>query len=85
MTLINEIDRRVLNTLSGGEKIKALLSEQGLQLKDFAERENEWVQNVSACIRGERALPGIRAKLAKCLSMERAAIDWLIDGEERAA
>lgn len=80
MERINEIDRRVLATLKGADKIKALLSEQGFTLKDFAREQGEWVEDVSACIRGERPLPAIRDRLAEKLSMSRQAIDDLIDG-----
>ena len=78
MARINEIDRRVLATLSGGDKIKGLLKERGLDLTTFAEKHNEWVQNVSYCIRGERPLPEIREKLAAELEMSRGEIDALI-------
>lgn len=80
MARINEVDRRVLDALSGGEKIKALLKERGLDLMGFAEKHGEWVQNVSYCIRGDRPLPGIRDKIAAELEMDRSAIDRLIDG-----
>jgi transcriptional regulator with XRE-family HTH domain len=79
MPRINEIDRQVLATLTGGEKIKALLARRGLNLKQFAEKHGEWVQNVSYCIRGDRPLPEIREKLARELEMDRAAIDALLD------
>lgn len=81
MTRINELDRRVLGALSGADKIKALLKERGLELKAFAQQSGEWVQDVSACIRGERPLPEIREKLAAELGMSRQAIDQLIDGK----
>lgn len=82
MANINEIDRRVLATLTGRDRIKALLAEKGMTLRDFAEKHNEWVENVSRCIGGERPLPKIRSKLAKELKLKRAEIDSLIDGEE---
>jgi predicted DNA-binding transcriptional regulator len=85
MARINEIDRRVLATLSGGDKVKGLLAERGLNLKEFAEKHGEWVQNVSYCIRGERPLPAIRDKIATELEMDRAAIDALIDAPDRKA
>lgn len=80
MPRINELDRRVLATLSGGEKVKALLSDKGLSLAAFAEKHNLWVQNVSYCVHGDRPLPEIREKLAAELDLSRAALDSLIDG-----
>lgn len=84
MPRINEIDRRVLATLTGRDKLKALLAEKGLNLKAFAERHNEWVENVSRCLSGDRPLPEIRDRLAGDLGMSRAEIDRLIDGEQAA-
>lgn len=81
MARINEIDQRVLGALSGADKIKALLADEGMNLKDFAREQGEWVENVSACIRGERPLPEIRDALAKRLELSRATIDELIDGK----
>lgn len=78
MGRINEIDQRVLATLTGGEKIKALLAEKGLTLKDFARAHGEWVENVSACIRGERQLPEVRDALATELGLTREQVDELI-------
>lgn len=81
MGRINEIDRRVLGSLSGGEKIKALLSERGLNLSQFAQKHGLWVQEVSYCIRGDRPNPEIREKLAVELELDRATIDELLDGK----
>ncbi len=80
MARINEIDQRVLAALPGSEKIKTLLGEKGLSLKEFAGKSAEWPEMVSDCIRGARPLPEIREKLAAELSLPRAAIDELIDG-----
>lgn len=80
MARINEIDRQVLATLSGREKLKALLAARGLGLKDFARKHGFWVQEVSFCIRGERPLPEIREKIAEEIELDRSAVDELIDG-----
>lgn len=82
---INELDQRVLAALPGSEKIKALLADKGLGLKDFAKKHGEWVQDVSACIRKERELPRVRKALAKELDLPREMIDLLIDGEPEPA
>lgn len=81
MARINDIDRQVLATLRGADKIKALLTARGENLTTFARKHGEWVENVSACIRGQRPLSEIRDKLAAELEMDRTAIDRLIDGE----
>lgn len=80
MPRINELDKRVLDAMGGREKLKLLLGERGLTLKQFAEKHNEWVENVSRCISGERPLPEIRDKLAAELEVDRSVIDELIDG-----
>jgi hypothetical protein len=84
MPRINEIDRRVLATLTGADKIKGLLAEKGLTLSTFAEKHGEWVQNVSYCIRGQRPLPEIRGKLAVELGLPRETVDRLIDDRQAA-
>lgn len=76
----NDLDKRVLATMTGRDRIKALLAEKGLNLKDFAEKHNEWVMNVSYCLSGERPLPKIRKKLAKELGLPLETITRLIDG-----
>lgn len=81
MPRINEIDRRILETMTGRDRIKALLREQGMGLKEFAEAENEWVENVSRCIGGGSPHPEIREKLAARLDLTRPEIDRLIDGD----
>lgn len=80
MTRINALDQRVLEALTGREKIKVLLSEKGLSLTEFAERHNHWVENVSRCLSGERRLSEVRDNLAAELEMPRRQLDELIDG-----
>jgi hypothetical protein len=75
---INEIDRKVLGTLTGRDKIKALLRDRGLQLRDFAEKHNLWREDVSRCLSGERPLPEVRDHLAEELGLTRAEVDDLI-------
>jgi hypothetical protein len=78
---INEIDKRILRTLTGRDRIKALLAERDLTLKSFAAKHNEWVENVSRCISGDRPLPVIRDKLAHELELTRDQVDALINDE----
>lgn len=81
MAPINDTDRRVLDAMSGRDKIKALLSERGMTLRAFAEKHNHWVEHVSRCLAGDRPFQEIRDALAHELEMERAEIDALIDGD----
>lgn len=81
MARINEIDRQVLETLKGSEKLKTLLASRDLSLKGFARKHGLWVQEVSFCIRGERPHPEIREALAAELDLPRGTIDQLIDGK----
>lgn len=85
MASINDIDRRVLGVLSGGEKIKALLRDQGLSLTDFGRKHNHWVSDVSRCLGGKQPLPEIRDSLAGELGWSRADVDSLIDNDRAAA
>lgn len=78
MPSINELDRDVLNALSGAEKIKALLRSRGLELQSFAEKYNHWTANVSRCIHGKQERPEIRDDLAEELGLTRDHIDHLI-------
>lgn len=80
MARINELDQRILAGISGADRIRALLEEQGLTLRGFAGRYGEEASNVSRCISGQRPLPRIRNKLARRLRMKRAEIDEMIDG-----
>ena len=81
---IGTLDQRVLDALPGAEKIKALLRERGMELRDFAEKYNHWVETVSRCIWARRDTPAIRDDLATELSMMREEIDLLIDGPAEA-
>lgn len=81
MARINDIDRRVLATLTGRDRLKALLGERGFTLRAFAEKHNLWVENVSRCLSGERSLPEIRDAIASELELDRSTVDRLIDGE----
>lgn len=80
MGRINDIDARVLDALSGRDKIKALLSDNGLTLSAFAKKRNFWVEHVSRCLSGDRAQEEIRDALADELELSREKIDELIDG-----
>lgn len=76
---ISEIDRRILSTLSGSDRMKALLADAGHSLTSFARKHNLWVQEVSRCIAGKRNLDEIRSALARELNLSRDEVDSIID------
>lgn len=78
MDQINEVDREVLRSLSGGEKAKALLRARGLSLTDFARKYNHWVEDVSRCFAGDQPLHKIRDSLALELGWTRDQVDELL-------
>lgn len=80
MAKLSEIDKRIIETLTGRDRIKALLSARSLSLKAFAERHNLWVENVSRCIGGDRPLPEVRAALATELELTLNEVSQIIDG-----
>lgn len=79
MARINEMDREVLEILSGGEKLKALLRSKGMSLKDFAKKYNHWVSDVSRCLSGEREYAEIRNDLATEFGWTREQVDKLLE------
>lgn len=84
MARINEIDREVLESLTGRDKLKALLSAKGMTLTDFAKKHNFWVEHVSRCLANERPHSEIRDAMASELGLSREKVDRLIDGEKVA-
>lgn len=85
MARINELDRRVLGVLSGGDKLKALLKDRGLSLTDFGRKHNHWVSDVSRCLNGHQPLPEIRDSIAAELGWKRDEVDRLIDEPTKGA
>lgn len=79
MSEADDLDRRVLRSITGRDRLKALLSEGGLSLTDFARKYNHWVTDVSRCIGGDRPLPEIRDDLAEELDLTREQVDQMIE------
>lgn len=84
MEQINEVDREVLQALSGGEKAKALLKARGMTLTDFARKYNHWVEDVSRCLGGSQPLPDVRDSLALEFGWQRLQVDQLLDSKVAA-
>jgi hypothetical protein len=86
MTVVNDVNARILKAMSGAERVRMLLREAGFKtLTDFAFAVSTPAQTVSAqtisyCITGDRPYPEIRDELAKHLNLDRTEIDRLIDG-----
>ena len=85
MSKRTDLDQRVLGSLSGREKIDALLMERGFPTgRSFAVASNEGAEDVSRCLmaRAERlpTMHRIRRKLCKALDLERAVLDELLEG-----
>lgn len=77
---IETVDQRVLGALPGGEKIKFLLRDRGLDLRGFARKYDHWREDVSRCVHGHKKCREIRDDLAIALTLTREQIDELIDG-----
>lgn len=84
MEQINEMDREILEALSGGEKVKALLRVRGMSLTDFARKHNHWVEDVSRCLGGSQPHPGVRDSLATELGWTRDQVDLVLDSKAAA-
>lgn len=83
MPLVNETEARILNAMSGAERVRMLLREAGFKtLTEFAYTIPTHSQTVSYCINGDREYGEIREAIAKALSLSRAEIDALIDGTD---
>lgn len=81
MEKLNEIDRRVLETMSGPERIRLLLRNAGFAtLRAFADKIGRSQQEVSFCVTGERPYPEIRDALALHLDLRRSEVDAIIKG-----
>lgn len=85
MPEVNEVDARILNAMSGAERLRMLIRESGFKtLTDFAYKLRTHPQTVSFCINGDREYPEIRDALATELGLTREEIDGMIDGQKKA-
>lgn len=76
---MEDVDKQVLEGLTGAERIKALLRRAGFDsYRDFGISIGRSVNEVSACINGTRLYEEIREKLADVLGLSRGAIDEII-------
>lgn len=77
---MNELDKRVLEGLTGAERIKALLRLAGFDTyREFSIAIGRSIEEVSACLNARRPYGEIRDKLAEILRLDRVEIDALID------
>jgi hypothetical protein len=85
MPRLNEIDRRVLESMTGRAKLDALLEEAGhptVRAVSFALA--EFPDDVSRCLSGHQGrrptMDRIRAKVADMLGLARETVDELLGG-----
>lgn len=83
MTL-KDVDTLVVESMSGPEKLKALLRSKGLTLADFSRRHSLWPPQVSRVVHGHEPNSGVRDALATELGLPRSAIDELIPDQGEA-
>ena len=81
----SELDQRVLKSLTGRDKLNALLADQGLPtVRAVALAFLEHEENVSRCLGGSTdrrpTMERIRTKLSKALTLERSELDGLLGG-----
>lgn len=85
MPRLNEIDRRVLDSLTGRAKIDALLTDRGIPtVRALALALDEFPDDVSRCLSGHQGrrptMDRIRDKVAGVLDVDRETIDDLLGG-----
>lgn len=86
MPRLNEIDSRVLESLTGRDKLEALLTDRGYPtVRSIAEATGEFPDDVSRCMGGQRTrrrptLDRIRTKLADLAGLTREQVDELLGG-----
>lgn len=78
---MSELDKRILDGLTGDEKIRALLRTKGFgTYREYGISRGFSISELSLCFRGSRPYPEIRDALATDLELDRDEIDHLIDG-----
>lgn len=85
MARLNEIDRRVMESLTGRAKLDALLADAGFPtVRTLAAKLGEFPDDVSRCLSGHRGrrptMDRIRTKVADLVALDRAAVDDLLGG-----
>lgn len=82
---LNELDRRVLGSLTGRAKLDALLTDAGLPtVRSVAMAFGEAADDVSRCLSGHTGrrptMDRIRDKIASAVGLERSEVDSLLGG-----
>ena len=85
MPRLNEIDRRVLDSLTGRAKLDALLEDRGYATnRAIASALDEFPDDVSRCLSGHQGrrptMDRIRGKLAELVDVPREAVDDMLGG-----
>lgn len=86
MPRLNEIDRRVLESMTGRAKLDALLMDHGYPtMRSLADAIGEHYTDVSRCLSGHvgqrrPTMSRIRDKVAEVVGLSREAVDDLLGG-----
>ncbi len=78
------VDERLIEGLSGGEKLKLLLTQKFGSVSSWAIRNGINPPEIFMTLSGKRPYPEHRKKIAKALRVPLAEVDRLIDGKVAA-
>jgi hypothetical protein len=79
------IDQRLLQGLSGSEKLKILLKQEAGTLADWARQNGVDGIELHHCLAGRREYPEHRQKIADSLRLSRETVDAMIDASRAVA
>lgn len=85
MPSLNELDKRVLDSLTGRAKLDALLTDRGYPtVRALAQGIDEFPDDVSRCLSGHQGrrptMDRIRNKVAEVIDLDREKVDRLLGG-----
>lgn len=81
-----DFDRRVLEAMTGGQKLQVLLERHaGGSVPRWALERKIHPVEVNHVLAGRREYPAIRDAIAEDLGLERSAVDVLLDGAKEPA
>ena len=79
MPRINEIDRKVLEAMSGEDRLRALIRGAGFDtIRELARALHAFPPEVSMCLNRHREYPEIRDAIAEELDLTREQVDQMI-------
>lgn len=79
---VTELDERVLETMSGGDKVRQLLRAKGLTPSLFARRIGVHASAISHELSSRQRSPKVRMELARVLGLSEAEVWALLDGKD---